>query len=342
MPTIAFFNNKGGVGKTTLACNIASYISRVHDKKVALLDLDPQCNSSQYVLGDSVMERLLDDKADRAKRTFLSVTEPLRAGGVPEGFENLRLEPSDENEFGIDILPCHPRISLFEDILGEQWQRVRLGVTGPIRVSNWFYSLTKELNKRYDYVIVDLGPSLGALNRSVLLGSEYMVTPMGCDIYSIAGIVNIADWIGSWLQQYIKGVREESTEFDLLQEADVLTDVGRVCNMLGFTVQQYLTKTIAGERRATKSYQQIRDEIPVRVAESMKDRINPARTGLLSLGDIPHMYSLVPLSQWVHKPIDLLRAKDGLAGGQRQVQDEYQRVMSGLVEGLLRSEAAGE
>jgi cellulose biosynthesis protein BcsQ len=52
MRSIAFFNNKGGVGKTTLLCNVAAFLAREKDKKVLIVDADPQCNATQLMLDD--------------------------------------------------------------------------------------------------------------------------------------------------------------------------------------------------------------------------------------------------------------------------------------------------
>ena len=56
MKTILFFNNKGGVGKTTLACNMVSYLNMQMGKRVLLVDADPQCNSTQMILSDDILE----------------------------------------------------------------------------------------------------------------------------------------------------------------------------------------------------------------------------------------------------------------------------------------------
>ena len=55
-------------------------------------------------------------------------------------------------------------------------------------------------------MFLDLGPSLGSLNRTVLLGCDHFVTPMGCDIFSIVGIRNIADWLGDAITIYNRSV----------------------------------------------------------------------------------------------------------------------------------------
>jgi cellulose biosynthesis protein BcsQ len=58
MKSIVFFNNKGGVGKTTLLCNLAAYLSIKKVGKVLIVDVDPQCNSTTYILPEEKMEAI--------------------------------------------------------------------------------------------------------------------------------------------------------------------------------------------------------------------------------------------------------------------------------------------
>ena len=87
------------------------------------------------------------------------------------------------------------------------------GKTGGIRRSNWCAALTEFLDDDYDLAFFDIGPSLGSLNRSVLLGIQHFISPVGADLFSIFGIRNIAAWLRQWLKDYEVGLNlaEDST-----------------------------------------------------------------------------------------------------------------------------------
>lgn len=81
MISVAFFNNKGGVGKTTLLCNLAAYFSTECNRKVLVVDADPQCNATQSMFDDDVINDIYDSKSSF---TIYSVVQPLSVGkGMP-------------------------------------------------------------------------------------------------------------------------------------------------------------------------------------------------------------------------------------------------------------------
>ncbi len=83
-------------------------------------------------------------------------------------------------------------LSVFEDRLSTAWNNHTNGELGGARITNWLGALLTHFQDDYSIAIVDIGPSLGALNRSVILACDYIVTPLGCDIFSLIGIENIA------------------------------------------------------------------------------------------------------------------------------------------------------
>lgn len=168
MKTIALFNNKGGVGKTTITTSLAYQLSR-QDKKVLIIDLDPQSNTTQVVLDESQVERIYIDSSNALDRikTIRDIYNPMRdsneavIGNVEDSILSAK-----KNNFNCDIIPSHLSLSEFEDTLSDAWSDLRANKLGGFRRTNWFIQLVNQLNVKYDYILLDLSPSLGALNRS--------------------------------------------------------------------------------------------------------------------------------------------------------------------------------
>lgn len=336
--SLCFFNNKGGVGKTTLACNVASFLARHQGLRVLLVDADPQCNASQLLLPPLQASKLyesgtLDD--GRPVDTLKDVLGPIAAGDATLN-SAVRVVDREYTRFSVDLLPGHPKVALLEDKLSKAWSECISGDIGGARVTNWNAQLLKAISSRYDLVVFDIGPSLGALNRSVLVGVDYFLAPMGCDIFSLIGIDNIAEWLTNWRDLYAQGLSyaEKQHPGDLAKH--IVQPANEMCSFLGYTVQQYITKTIRSERRATTAFEEILKAIPAKIDRRMR-ALMPENLPVdrLRLGDVPHMYSLVPLAQTAHSPIDLLNGGDGLSGGQYTQQGDYKKFIGALSNSLL-------
>ena len=299
MRSVAFFNNKGGVGKTTLLCNVAAYIALHHGKKVCVVDADPQCNATQYFFDDDAIEFLYSDEA---AFTIFNVLEPLSLG---EGYSEL-ISVRRAERFGVDVIPGDPRLALTEDLLARDWGDAKGGDLRGIRTSLVFSQLLEQLHD-YDYVLFDVSPSLGALNRSIMLSSDYFISPVSLDIFSLKAFENIALWIEGWWQEWERGLanvrRKESIPSFRYSKPD----------FIGYVTQSYLAKRDSqGQRRAVQAYESIRRQIDGvikkhRLADNLPDK-------LFEIGTVPNLFSLVPMSQSNHTPIFGLTASDGVVG----------------------------
>ena len=138
--SICFFNNKGGVGKTTLASNVASYLALEDKLKVLVVDADPQCNATQLILPDELTAQIYATKAAATRKTssdsLRDVLQPLMAGDATLPKEFVVATP-DTNRFGVSVLAGHPQIALLEDHLSMNWGQYLGGSLGGARVSNW-------------------------------------------------------------------------------------------------------------------------------------------------------------------------------------------------------------
>jgi len=334
---ICFFNNKGGVGKTTLTCNVASYLATEFGKRVLLIDADPQCNSTQYILDLATYEDILNNKT---YNTIIDIINPIKGGNSDINTAVVPL-PANENRFNVDLIPGHPKFSLFEDKLGKSWLEMNNDI-GSLRIMNWCYRLNKAFKDNYDIIVYDIGPSLGAINRTVLIGCDFFVTPMGCDTFSIMGISNISEWLKNCIELYAMNynyiLRKENDLVNEYSEYILPSDgINNQCRFAGYTVQQYIpTKTTKKGIRPTKAFEEIAKKIPGQInAELNFIKASWIEDDHLNLGQIPHLFSLVPLAQAANSPIFLLGSKDGINGSQYSQQRTYISILHEVSNNLL-------
>lgn len=337
MKSIAFFNNKGGVGKTTLACNLVSYLNMHKGKRVLLVDADPQCNATQAILDDGRCEAIYLSNTDSTK-TLYYYLQPFEQGDAEIA---LPAEPllGTSNRFKTDLIPGHPRMSIVEDQLSDAWSDLQGRQIRGYRITNWCHQLLETVKDRYDIVVFDVGPSLGALNRSVILACDFILTPFGCDIFSLLGMRNISQWITAWDLQYMRsiadGIADNPAAFKTFK---IVTNTGTKHRFLGYSVQQYVTRQFKTGPRPVKSYDEIMQQIPRTVREAMAP-FTPTSIEEegLELGHIPYLYSLVPMAQAAKSPIHSLVNADGVIGSQYAQVKSFSTLMSGISDKLLHN-----
>jgi cellulose biosynthesis protein BcsQ len=300
MRSVAFFTNKGGVGKTTLLCNLAGYLSKARNKRILVVDVDPQTNATQYMFHDDVLDDIYSTKA---AYTIYNVAQPLARG---KGYSTSH-EFKHSSNFGVDVLLGDPRFALIEDTLATDWSQA--GERG-LRTTYMFRKFLESCNQ-YDYVFFDMGPSLGSINRSVLLGCDFFLVPISIDIFSIRATENISTWLGAWKKRL-------NFSLEALGDADDIEvgDLSWKLRLLGYVSQQYTAKKNAsGERQAVKAYEKIMRQIPEAIRQGIVQEHQKEPVGLdYELGTIPNLHSLIPMSQLHRKPLFALKSADGIVG----------------------------
>ena len=341
MKSIVLFNNKGGVGKTTLTANVASHIAQKLNKRVCVIDGDPQCNVTQLILGDEkTVDLYWPTRRSSTKRsaTLLDVVQPIMDGDANIATDIVP-QKSSENRFGVDLIPGHPRLSAVEDTLSRAWTDLTAKKIGGFRITLWLRALLKELQSRYDFVFIDVGPSLGSINRSILVSSDSFVTPLGSDVFSLLGIRNIAQWMTAWADEYarsykaaVRDDKEQVTKYDVPGTLDI------TAGFSGYTLQQYITKSKQGRRRATVAFEKIIEKVPQEIEKNLSKFI-PKHLDFsdLHLGDVPNLYSIIPLAQNVNSPIFALKGGDKLVGSQYQQSQSYSQLIADVSTKLVQN-----
>lgn len=191
---LVFVNNKGGVGKTTLAFNTAVSFAK-NGYKVVLVDLDPQCNLSRLVLGEDYYAQNLFSKTEK------TIYDVLR--GVIEGGSDIDLSVkflSTKADPNLLLLKGDINLSLYEGLLSTAYGQAAAGQPiGYFQTSAIDRFLReKGLAEQVDIFIIDTSPSLGILNQMILLGADYFVVPMMPDAFSVQGIENLGTIFERW------------------------------------------------------------------------------------------------------------------------------------------------
>jgi cellulose biosynthesis protein BcsQ len=331
MKSVVFFNNKGGVGKTTLLCNVASYLSVICNKKVLVIDADPQCNSTTYCLDDNIVNNIY---IEEKRNTIESFLEPIRKG---KGYLREPIEPERSKRFKFSIVPGDPKLSLSEDLLAADWKGASSGDPRGLQTSFVFRDLVAKY-EAYDYVFFDVGPSLGAINRAIMLASDYFVVPMSVDIFSLMAIDNISLSLVNWkrgLERALSSFEEnEGHKFEVANRA-----ARWKLQFAGYVIQQYTAKTVRGKRVPVTAYENIASRMPDKISEKIVDKFtDKMNVTSFNLGEVHNLHSLVPLSQTANSPIFKLKASDGVVGAHfakvRESVEIFKKISNNLMANL--------
>lgn len=321
MKSIAFFNNKGGVGKTTLLCNVAGYLAIHHGLKICVVDADPQCNATQYFFSEDLIDKIYEDDNSF---TIQKIIEPLSLG---EGYSK-EIKPKKSPNFKVDVIPGDPRLALTEDLLARDWGDAKAGEIRGIRTNLVFSELLDRLGD-YDLVMFDVSPSLGAINRAILLSADYFISPMSIDIFSLKAFENISEWINDWATDWARGLENVKDKTRIPKY-----DFGRA-RFIGYVTQQYMAKRdSSGQRRAVQAYENIRGRIDKIIEKSFPAGSRPSKP--YEMGTVPNLFSLIPMSQSSHKPIFELLARDGVVGAHFQKVKDSRDIFSFVASELLK------
>jgi cellulose biosynthesis protein BcsQ len=307
VPVLTFFNNKGGVGKTSLIYHLAWMFSHL-EKKILIADIDPQANLTAAFLSEDDIYSIWNETDGS---TFFQCLKPLAGVG---DIKEPKLQTVAKNLY---LLPGDVALSNFEDQLSDAWPRSNdtKNIFRPLRILSSFWQILQLAAQRInaEIILVDIGPNLGAINRSVLIATDYVIIPMGADLFSLQGLKNLGptlkDWKIAWserLDRWTKNVEKNDIPGLSLPEGKM--------QPLGYVCQQYGVRL----DRPVRAYDKWVQKIPQVYRESVLGEDYPENVkqedDQYCIAIIKHYRSLVPIAQEHRKPIFDLTVADGAIG----------------------------
>ena len=299
-PVIAFFNNKGGVGKTSMVYHL-SWMFADCDVRVIAADLDPQGNLTAAFLDEERLEQVMPSNGHSL--TIYGIVQPLKDGEGDIGDPHIEIIHER-----LGLILGDMALSTFEDDLSEQWPKCMDGVPRAFRVISAFWRILQRAAGTYkaDVILVDLGPNLGAINRAALVASDFVVIPLGPDLFSIQGLRNLGPALRRWREQWKERVAKNPVK-------DLDLPSGSI-QPLGYVVLRHSIRL----DRPVKAFDRWIARMPPTYAEAViQAPVDPnitIDTDPNCIAKLKDYRSLMPLAQEARKPMFFLKAADGALG----------------------------
>jgi cellulose biosynthesis protein BcsQ len=319
---VTVFNNKGGVGKTTLTFHLAHALGEMGNR-VLLVDLDPQCNLTIYAMEMEDIHAVWEEEDNfiedfNAARENAGEVEFDQLTAHPRSVHFL-LKPAEDGtreidvlppplEIGenVDLLPGRLTLHLFEAKLAERWSGIYQGDPLAIRTATRVRALVHQYAEEYNYdiVIFDTSPSLGALNRDLLSLADGFLIPCAPDLFSVYGIRNIGAALTTWRKQF-------ESIFHFLSGAKRDAFPKKFVRFLGYTIYNARPRSDSKSMlKIARAHSNYAEQIP----QVIEEFIDPVNRILLpnndvssqSIGDnaVVHTHNTFPsMAQKYHVPM---------------------------------------
>jgi cellulose biosynthesis protein BcsQ len=302
MKTIAFFNNKGGVGKTSLVYHL-SWMYAELGLNVVAADFDPQANLTAMFLPEERLEDLWPDgeHPDSVRgcvAPFLRGLGDVRDPHVECIADRLGLVVGDLG------------LSSFEDKLSDAWPRCLDRSEDAFRITSAFYRILVSAANRMnaDLALIDVGPNLGAINRAAVIAADFVVMPLASDLFSLQGLKNLGPRLREWRDAWGDRLNRRPADPALLLPRGTM-------NPVGYVVLQHAVRL----DRPVKAYERWMARIPGTYSAEILEQdgidAQSADNDPNCLASLKNYRSLMPLAQDALKPMFHLKAADGALGG---------------------------
>jgi cellulose biosynthesis protein BcsQ len=300
IPVVAFFNDTGGVGKTTLVYHLAWMYADL-GARVLAADLDPQANLTSAFMDEDQLQELWPEGSHT--RTVYGCVEPLL-----RGVGDIAQAHVDWVGDRLGLIAGDLALSGFEDELSSQWPGCMDRKERAFRVTSSFWRLLQAAASSCgaDLILVDLGPNLGAINRASLIAADFVVVPLSPDLFSLQGLKNLGPAFRRWREEWADRLeRNPNPDLELPRGSFKLA---------GYVILQHAVRLDRPVQAYTKWITRIPDDYTRHVLDDERESQLAVASDPNNLALLKHYRSLMPLAQEARKPIFHLTAADGAIG----------------------------
>jgi cellulose biosynthesis protein BcsQ len=317
---ITIFNHKGGIGKTTLAVNIAAALAD-KGKRVLLIDSDPQCNLTSHLFNDEVVDDLLDASDSAKGKTLWSSLKPVVEATGP--FK--RMPPFETTINRMLLIPGDIKLSAFEMALNDFWtdcfnRRIR-GLNG----TNALSALVDETasQESVDFVFYDTGPNIGPLNRIILLDCDFFIVPAACDLFSVRALNTLGQTLSTWIRDW-KMISALAPDQTYMMK-------GRP-RFLGFIPQRFRIYGQVMAQTQSHYFAQLERRVfsdIISVLQKEDPAFATSKAAASKLGEVRDFGTIVQLAQQQGVPLDRVK------GGNQELRAEAHSAFGAIAERIL-------
>ncbi len=358
MKIISIFNNKGGVGKTTLTFHLAHTLAEM-GKKTLLIDMDSQSNLSLFsidedALGkiwqeeDSIIDNGIKFEDDFGKllkkpRTIHYLLKPTE-----DGFsDSSELSPPIPLADNLDLIPSRLTLFSYENKIAERWSGMFLGEQLSIRTVTRVRKIAEQYAKErgYELVIIDTSPSLGSLNKVIISTVDGFIIPCLPDLFSLYGIKNIGKALAKWHSEF-------NVCYSILSDEKKREFPKNFVRFLGYVIYNARKRSDSrNELKIAQAHYNYAAQIPGYIKDNLKEEVTKYLSPSLiqepiGSNSIIHSHNTFPsMAQKYHLPMWKLSSSDKLepedrstiSGGEqatkyKATKESYEKFASSLLE----------
>jgi chromosome partitioning protein len=311
---IVFFNNKGGIGKTTLIYHTAYMLNEL-GYKVLVADFDPQTNLTAMLLPQERLEEIFLIPQNK------TVTDAMLPVFENKSYQSVHIERVITESFlDMFLIVGNLTLSTYEDAFSDAWAKGLNSEIQAFQKTIIFDTMLHDAEQQSDadYTLIDIGTNLGAINRAVWTAVDTIILPIGADLFSLQDIKNLGAtlkiWKHDWLQRIEKKLIHTRFKKNQLQ-----------INVIGYIILQHTAKESRPMQAAFKWIHKIPKTYKIAILGQAVEAESFLEKDTNCLGLLRHYNGLMPLAIAARKPIFLLKPVDGVFGVQFQaVQRVYQ------------------